>query len=251
MEVFNQEIPWRNSACTGVYTGELSPSLRPQGFGTFTCRSHNYTGDWDRGLRHGGGVNTFSNGDTYTGQWAEDRRHGEGVIRWAGGRVYTGAMAGGRMAGGGEMTWPSGDKYIGDWEADTRTGHGLYLYSSGNRYKGQYLNNKKVVIHYLNYQTYLSDLRRMAMASSGGLQDQTLVTSTSGILRMTRERGPAHITLQMGTFSPGPGSVASRRGRAIRHSPTATCWMEHGEMENDMESSSLYSPMVPDIRLPT
>ena len=145
VEVFNQEITWRNSACTGVYTGELSPSLRPQGFGTFSCRSHNYTGDWDRGLRHGRGVNTFSNGDTYTGQWAGDKRHGEGVIRWAGGRVYTGAMAGGRMEGVGEMTWPSGDKYIGDWEADTRTGHGLYLYSSGNRYKGQYLNNKKVV----------------------------------------------------------------------------------------------------------
>ena len=144
VEVFNEEIPWRNSACTGVYSGELSPSRRPQGFGTFSCRSHNYTGDWDRGQRHGRGVNIFSNGDTYTGQWAEDRRHGEGVISWAGGRVYTGAMARGRMEGVGEMTWPSGDKYIGDWEADTRAGHGLYLYSSGNRYKGQYLNNRKV-----------------------------------------------------------------------------------------------------------
>ena len=97
VQVFNQEIPWSNSACTGVYSGELSPEARPQGFGTFSCRSHNYTGDWDRGLRHGRGVNLFSNGDTYTGQWVEDRRHGAGVIRWVGGRVYTGAMAGGRM----------------------------------------------------------------------------------------------------------------------------------------------------------
>ena len=81
------------------------------------------------------------------------------------------------MEGVGEMTWPSGDKYIGDWEADTRTGHGLYLYSSGNRYKGQYLNNKKVVIRYLKCKN-LSDLKRMAMVSSGGLQDPMLVTST-------------------------------------------------------------------------
>ena len=98
----------------------------------------------------------------------------------------------------------------------------------------------------------MSDLKRMAMASFGGLLDQMLVTSTLGILRMTRERGPAHITLQMETFSPGHGSMESRRDRDTRHSPMATClMMEHGEMEDDMESSSSYSPMVLDIKLPT
>ena len=89
------------------------------------------------------------------------------------------------------------------------------------------------------------------MANFGGLPDQMLVTSTLGVLRMTRERGPAHITLQMETFSQGPGSIVSSRDRATRHSPMATCWMEHGEMEDDMESSSSYSPTVPDIKLPT
>ena len=86
------------------------------------------------------------------------------------------------------------------------------------------------------------------MASFGGLPEQMLVTSTLGILRMTRERGPAHITLQMETFSQGPGSIVSSRDRATRHSPMATCWMEAGETDVDTESLSSYSPMEPDIK---
>ena len=68
---------------------------------------------------------------------------------------------------------------------------------------------------------------------------------------MTRGRGLAHTTLKMETFLPGPGSVASRRGRGIRHSQMATCWMDRGKTEDDMESSYSYFLTVPDIKLPT
>ena len=89
------------------------------------------------------------------------------------------------------------------------------------------------------------------MANSGGLQGQMLETSILDTLRMTRGRGLAHTTLKMETFLPGPGSVVSRRGRGIRHSPLATCWMDRGKMEDDMESSYSFFLTVPDIKLPT
>ena len=89
------------------------------------------------------------------------------------------------------------------------------------------------------------------MANSGGLQGQMLVISTLATLRETRERGLAHTTLKMETFLPGPGSVASRRGRDIRHSQMVTCSMERGKMEDDMESSYSCFLMVPDIKLLT
>merc|ERR1719334_2538939 len=92
-----QSMPWRNAKFRGLYSGQVTPDMVPEGEGSFHCASHNYTGSWEKGLRHGKGVNVFINDDIYIGEWANDTRHGHGELFWSSGRTYTGHMVRGNM----------------------------------------------------------------------------------------------------------------------------------------------------------
>ena len=91
----------------------------------------------------------------------------------------------------------------------------------------------------------------MGMANFGGQLFLMQVTSMLDTFRMIKDTVEGHITLPTETSSLENGDRVSSMVWAIKHSPMATCWMEAGVEEGDMESSSLCFPMEQDIRLNT
>jgi len=218
----SRRVVKRNYPNGDVYEGEIDPTGRRDGSGTFLWSDGGwYKGSFVEGLRKGFGVSEEGKQHDgkecfvrYSGFWEKGKRHGKGVLK-VGGDWFEGEFRDGNFANG-VVVYENGDRYEGEFRKDFFHGKGRLERLNGDVLEGNFANGK---LHGFGKAIFGKEMGsyegewRFGRFHGNGLRVFSGGSRYEGKFRLGRMHGNGILSKENGDVFIGEMSDGERHGR--------------------------------------